>query len=163
MNRRQFVSTVGAATVGASILGCSPQGEVNPSVARAVPLPSPLPSPLSGPAVKAGSKTLMVFMLAISQRTADGGNLIDIFFPSDGTPPSAAVLQNNHLKELGVGDEEIKAFVTNLRAAWPNDVIRARFALVHDMFETVFFYNKPDCPSTVALQNIIAKAAEQGS
>jgi hypothetical protein len=104
----------------------------------------------------------MVFMLAISQRAADGSNLVDIFFPSDGTAPMDSVLATNHMRDLGVGDE-IKSFVTTLRLAWPNDVIRARFALVHEMFETVFFYSKPDCPSPVALTNIIAKAAEQGS
>jgi len=173
MNRRQFVSGVGAATIVTGIGGCTPStkdegSDASHPIVTPTPAPTPSATPLPPEDIKRASKRLMIFMLAVSQRDKDGSNLIDRFFPADGTEPTDADYKNSHMaKELGVDPSEIKIVVQKVRASIQgndvqrNMIIRGQLDAVRQMYDAAFAYGKPDCPSPTALKAIIAVANVQ--
>lgn len=125
------------------------------------PVVAPGPGDLSPEAINFASRQLMVFMLAATQQSVTPGqNLVDTLFPTDG---SAVNFSSNHLTDLGLASSEIQAFVSTLNTGHSNQDIRNAFGTIRSLFDEVFFYVGPDCPSGTALKNIIVAAAAQTS
>jgi hypothetical protein len=172
MNRRQFVGGIGAATIVASVGGCKSsttdaKRDSSQADGRSVAMPARTPTPLPPGSVTLLSQMLMVFMLAGTQHgPMDAQYRVESMFPSDGTEPDYA----NHyiVKGLGVNQDAFKYVVQQLRKSVMggdyialHKQIRDKFIAVVGLYDQVFSYGKPDCPSPTALQAIIKVANAQ--